>query len=111
MKLLKSLIAAGFILTIPLGVICAITIEFPRLTSFETIGDLINGVLTYLFYLAVIIAPIVILFGAFTIITSAGDAKKYDQGKKIILYALIGFAIIFLAKGIIAFIESFIAAD
>jgi uncharacterized membrane protein len=67
----------------------------------KTFGALIGAIAGFLQGLAIIIAPIFIIFGAFYFITSNGDASKIKTGQRIILYTLIGFLIIFLAKAIV----------
>lgn len=52
------------------------------------------------------VAAIMILYGAFQILTSAGNEQKYKAGRKTILYALGGFIIILLAQGLVAILEA-----
>ncbi len=62
---------------------------------------LLNSIATvtnWLFILLTILVVFMVLYGAFNLITSAGDPKKTDTGKKIITYAIIGLAIAILAK-------------
>lgn len=52
-------------------------------------------------YIAPPVVVIIILYGAFEILFSAGDAEKVRKGKWTILYAVIGYGIILVAEGII----------
>lgn len=70
-----------------------------------TVGDLINGVIDFIFYVAIIVAPLLTIVAGFYFITAAGDPNKVKTAKSIITYTLIGLAIIFLAKGLYAMIE------
>ena len=71
----------------------------------KTFGDLIDAIISFIFNIAIVVVPLLIIIGAFNLLTAAGDQKKITTGKNIITYALIGFAIILLAKGLIAALE------
>lgn len=51
-----------------------------------------------------IIAVLYALWGGFNILTAAGDDDKVGTGKKIIIQALIGLVVIFLAGSIVQFV-------
>lgn len=70
--------------------------------SFE---ELSNRLISFIFNIAVVLAPLMIIIGAAFLITSGGDPKKVTTGKTIIIYTLIGLAIVLLAKGIMVMIE------
>jgi len=83
-----------------------IKIESPiNATSFEA---LVGGIVNFLFYIALVLAPLMIIIGAIYLLTSGGDPKKLETGKNIIIYTLIGLAIILLAKGLIAVLKTII---
>ena len=67
--------------------------------------ELVDKIMNFIFLLAVVAVPLIIIVGAFQLLTSGGDPKKVGTGKTIITYALIGLAIILLARGIIAMIQ------
>lgn len=67
--------------------------------------ELVDKIMNFIFVLAVIAVPLIIIVGAFQLLTSGGDPKKIGAGKNMITYALIGLAIILLARGIIAMIQ------
>ena len=54
----------------------------------------------WIFSGVMVIATIMVIFGAFTITTAGGDPSKLSTGKNYILYAMIGFAIALLAAAI-----------
>jgi len=72
-------------------------------------ADSIVGVLKAISdFLIVIGAPllvILVIIGGFQILTAAGNPEKINTGKKTILYASIGYAIVLSAWGIIAIIK------
>lgn len=75
----------------------------PGITS---IGDLLDRIIGALLIVSIPIATIMILVGAFQILTAAGDTEKFARGKKTILYSVVGLAIILLARVITAVIKS-----
>jgi len=66
----------------------------------NTIMGVINNVLNYLMLISVPILAIMILIGGFQILTAAGNPTKITSGRHTITYAVIGFAIILISKGV-----------
>ena len=56
--------------------------------------------------IAGILAVIIIIWGGFTYITSAGDANKATSARNTIVYAAIGLVVIVLAQTLVIFILS-----
>ena len=44
------------------------------------------------------------IYGGFTILTSGGDEDKVKKGKNLIIYVVIGLALVFLASQIVTWI-------
>ena len=78
------------------------TISLPNpLAPASDIMQLLNNLLKVLRnYIAPPIVGIMIIIGALQILTAAGNEEKFKTGKKTVLYAVIGYAIILLASGI-----------
>ena len=55
----------------------------------NTLEELLNNLLDFLFFLAMALGPLLIIYGAFLILTAAGNAEKVNKGKTIILWTLI----------------------
>lgn len=68
---------------------------------FDTIGN-------WIFTAGVIIAPIMIIIGAFMFLTGGDNPNSLASGKKIMIWAVIGLVIILLAKGIFTAFRSII---
>ena len=68
--------------------------------SSQTLPELLNNVLNFLFSISIVILPIIILYGGFLMLTAAGDPAKISQSRTILLWAVIAFAIILLARGL-----------
>lgn len=62
---------------------------------------ILERISTYLIYISTLILPVVVLYAAFQILTAADNPEKFESGKKTILYAVIGFAIILTARGLV----------
>ncbi len=102
---MKKILLISLLLSLPIVVLA---VEFQNPLEYETFRDLIYAIIDFIFYIVVAIAPLMVIIGAFYILTAAGDPKKIGTGKNVIIYTLIGLAIILLARGLIAMIESVI---
>lgn len=56
--------------------------------------------------IAIPLTVIMVLVGAFEMITSGGNAEKVSKGRKTLLYAAIGFAVVLLASGVTSLIQN-----
>ena len=100
-KELATLIFLGLVL--PLLVLAQITISNPL--EAESFGDFIDNVITFLFQIAFAIFPLMIVIAGLFMVTAAGNPKRVETAKNIILYTVIGFIIILLAKGFVELLE------
>lgn len=66
----------------------------------ETFAQLVELIINWIINIALVLAPLIIVYGGFTYMTAAGDTNKLSQGKNIILYAVIGFIVALLAKSL-----------
>ena len=71
-----------------------------------TIEDCISRIITFLFSLTVLLAPLMIIIAGFLYITAAGSVEKITQAKKLITWTLIGLLIASLANAIVYLIKS-----
>jgi FtsH-binding integral membrane protein len=65
-----------------------------------TFITIINNILNYLIYISVPILAIMILVGGFQVLTARDNPEKIQSGRKTLMYAVIGFAIILISKGV-----------
>lgn len=100
-KIFLSLILIGLIFPL-FGNGTEIRIENP-LTA-QNFVDFLDNIINFLFWISLVLAPLMIIVGGFYFVISEGDTKKIETGKNIIRYTLIGFLIILLAKGLIKFL-------
>ncbi|MFZ2025533.1 MAG: hypothetical protein WAV51_04610 [Microgenomates group bacterium] len=68
-----------------------------------TLGGIVSSLFTIALPLAGIGLLIMILSAGFTLLTSAGDAKKMEKGKQTLTYGIVGFLVIFVAYWITQF--------
>lgn len=72
----------------------------------DNVMDIISSIVDWLIAAGAPIAVVFIIWGAFQIMTAGGDTTKFETGKKTILYALMGYGIIFCAWGLVSVIQS-----
>ena len=78
----------------------------------ETFTSVAVAVAGFLFWdIAVPLSVIMVLVGAFKLITSSGDPEKVSEGRKTILYAAVGLAIALVAGGIVSIIKSLLGVS
>lgn len=70
-----------------------------------TPADIINLILPFIFVIAGLILFVMLVFGGFTIFTSAGNDDKINKGKGMITNAIVGFLIVFAAYWILQLLE------
>ena len=66
--------------------------------------SILDNILWYLIGLLYFISVVVVIYGWFRVLTSWGDDEQLKKWKNLIIYALIGLIIIFLASNIIYWI-------
>ena len=81
------------------------TVTFTNPLGNATFGTVATAIAEALIAFAIPILAIMVIWGAFQLITSGGAPDKISSGKKTLLYAVIGFAIVLLAKELPAAIE------
>ena len=68
---------------------------------FKDIGSFLSAVVPLILTIAGIGLLLMILSSGFTLLTSAGDAKKLEGGKQRLTNAVLGFFIVFIAYWIV----------
>ena len=106
-KELSILIFLGLILP---AFLFAQVIRIENPLKAETFEELISNIINFIFYIAIALIPLMVIIGAFYILTAGGEEKRVTVGKNIITYAIIGFAIVLLARGIVSVIKQIIGA-
>ena len=72
------------------------------------ISVIIERLVDALIILGAPVVTIMVLYGAYKIMTAGDSPDKVTEGRKVILYAAIGFAIIIMARGLVFVIAELI---
>lgn len=103
-------IISGILFLVGISVACAqsgnpINLTNP-LGSSATVPSVITSIGAFLLALAVPLTGIMVIVGAFQMITAAGDPTKFSNGRKTLVYAAVGFAIVLFASSVVPVIKS-----
>lgn len=86
-------------------------ITLPDPLGGQTFEGLVGNIAKFIFWdIAVPLSVIMILVGAFQLMTSAGDPEKTSKGRKTIIYSAVGLAIAIIASGIVTLIQSLLGS-
>jgi hypothetical protein len=83
--------------------------NLPNPTGVRTLEDLLNKISGYLYKISIPLVTIMVIIGAIQLLFAGGNPEKVTTGKRTILYAVIGFAIIFLAGGLTSVIADLLS--
>lgn len=70
--------------------------------SFQAIVD---NIISFIFKIAIVLAPIMVLLGGFLLITAAGNPEQVSRAKNLLIWTAVGFLVVLLSKGILAIIN------
>lgn len=73
-----------------------------------TIAGLVDNIATFLLQIGIPITTIMILVAAIQFMFAGGSEKRVTAAKQTLLYAIIGLAVLLLAKGVSSVIKSFL---
>jgi len=76
-----------------------------------TVEDIAGKISGVIFGLALMVCPILIIWGGFEIATAGGDQNKITKGKQIITFSMVGLAIIALSAAFVEAIKQILGAD
>lgn len=77
----------------------------------QDIPTLINNIVSFLaFSIAPPVAALMFIYGAFQILTAAGNPEKIIVGKKTIIYTAVAYLIILISLGLTSIIKSILGA-
>ncbi|MFH0792294.1 MAG: pilin, partial [bacterium] len=72
----------------------------------ETFEELLDRIAGFIFWVAIILVPIMIIIGAFIILTAAGDPEKIKKAMNIFLYTAIGVILVLTARALASVINN-----
>ncbi len=101
--------AVLFILLVPVVVTGQITIPNP--IGYDTFGELIHAIVSFIRNVALMLAPIIFIIAGLMYYFAGGNPEKAKQATDLIKWALVGLAIILVANGITAVIKDIMGVD
>lgn len=101
MRISKIIITSWLLFFLCLLPNLAGAVEISNPLKWDNIEDLVYAIIDFIFAVATALVPLMIVIAAFYFVTSAGNPQQITTAKKIILYTVIGYAIILLSKGLI----------
>lgn len=75
--------------------------------SEQEVNNLITKIINIFSWVVGVTSVIMIIYGGFAFVTSAGNSEKAARARSIILYALIGIVIVVVAQVLVRFVISF----
>jgi len=76
-----------------------------------TLGEIVSGLLPYLFAGAGLLLLLYLLLGGLQLMTSGGDPKKTQEAKGKITNALVGFIIVFIAYWLVQIVGKILGIE
>jgi len=76
-----------------------------------TLGEIVSGLLPYLFAGAGLLLLLYLLLGGFQLMTSGGDPKKTQEAKGKITNALVGFIIVFVSYWLVQIVGTILGIE
>jgi len=87
------------------------TISGPAGFKFSNVSGVINSGISLVFAIAGLGLLVMIISAGFTLLTSAGDAKKTEAGKNRLTYAIVGFVLIFAAYWLVQLLATALGVE
>lgn len=88
----------------------ATNVTLPNPLGATSIADLINNIVTYLIEIATVILPLVLVYAAYLLMTAGGEMERVILGRKTITYAIIGYILILISKGVVMIVANILGA-
>jgi hypothetical protein len=74
--------------------------------KYNEFKDLLDAIVDFIFTIGMVIAPLLLIIAGFLFVTSAGQPEKVKTAKTMMIAALVGVAVLLLAKGLVNVIVS-----
>lgn len=81
----------------------------PNPVPWKTFQELVGRFIDWLIMMGMIIAPLIIVIAGFSFATAGGDPTKIQKAKTMLMYAVIGMAVVLLAKSLVDSLGKIIA--
>ncbi len=81
------------------------TIAITNPLGCDEVVCVVESILSAIYRISIPIVSLMVLVGAFQIMTAAGNPEKVSAGRKTIVYAVVGFMIVLLASGVVPILK------
>jgi len=71
----------------------------------------VRKIIRNLLIIAAPLAVLMVMFGAFQILTAGGKPERITSGRNTILYAAIGFAVVLVADGVVVILQNILGTE
>ncbi|MBI2574040.1 MAG: hypothetical protein HYV78_01440 [Candidatus Wildermuthbacteria bacterium] len=71
----------------------------------ENFKELLDNITNFIFNVAIVLSPILVVYAGFLFLTAAGNPKQAVTARNVLLWTAIGFIVILLSKGLIKVLE------
>lgn len=72
----------------------------------ENFEQLLDVIINFIFWMGIVIAPVMLIIAGFLFVTSVGDPDRVQSAKKMMLYTIIGLVLVIIAKSLIIVLQS-----
>lgn len=105
-KLLKRIIVFSFFILLLFPQSSQAGFEFPNpLENIEDLPDFLKVLWKIIFDLAIVLAPLLIVYAGFLFVTAAGNPDTIKKAKDVITWTIVGLVIILISGGIASVIK------
>ncbi len=80
----------------------------PPVTDQADLAKLMCNIVSWFFWIVIVISVIMILYAAYTYVTAASDQEKTSKARRTLTYAAVGIAVAVIAAGFPAIVSSII---
>jgi len=98
---MKKIIILSLILVFFFSCFAFAETTIPNPVPWDTLEELIGRLIEWIIGIALVVAPLIIVFAGFSYATAGGDPSKIEKAKTMLLYAAVGMAVVLLAKSLV----------
>jgi len=80
----------------------SVIINFENPIKATSFTGLVNTLINFLFTIAVILAPILLVVAGIIFMTAGGDPGRVSMARRMLLWTIVGFGIILISKGLVS---------
>ncbi len=77
----------------------------PPIGRDATVQSVLDNATNFLFRISFPIATLMLIIGAFYLVTASGNENYVKKGRDILLYTVVGLFVIILARGVVTYIQ------